>query len=243
MFTYAVLSVICILGAIIQASIGFGFPTFAMIFLVMIFPFQTAVTICQFSGILGVAFFSFKYRKSIKWKVLSPFLLTALVVGILLTWYSVKIPVSFLKFYLGIVLIVIAAAMFYGSGKIKFMPNKVAGVTMGALSGVLNGLFAMGGPPVALYLLPALSDKIQYIACANTYFVIFKLLSLPIRFMNGSIDRSYTGYLVVSMISMTAGSIIGDRIMRIIPTKLLKKMVYAFVGISGIIIIMQQIIR
>ena len=35
--------------------------------------------------------------------------------------------------------------------------------------------FAIGGPPVALYLLPATNEKIPYIATANAYFFLFKV--------------------------------------------------------------------
>lgn len=242
MSQYLALIAICISGAMLQATIGFGFPIFAMIFLVMIFPFSTAVTICQFAGILGVAYFFFKYWKYVQWKILLPFLVPALVIGVFLTWYSAKLPVSQLKFCLGVALVVIAVFLFFGSDKVALKPSAWSGGIMGAVSGVLNGVFAMGGPPVALYLLPAIGEKIAYIATANAYFFIFKVFSLPIRFLNGSVTTEHLGFLAVSLVSMTVGTVIGDRIMRKIPSGILKKLVYLFVGISGIVIIFQELL-
>lgn len=240
MSTYLILSIIGIVGAILQASIGFGFPIFAMIFLVMVFPFSTAVTICQFSGILGVGYLFFKYIKRVQWRTLIPFLSTALLVGLFLAWYSTNLPVVQLKMWLGIVLILISVFFFF-SEKTFIKPNAFVGSISGVISGLLNGLFSIGGPPVALYLLPSIEDKISYIATANAYFFIFKCFSLPIRFMNGSVTKNHIGYLLVSMISMTIGTLIGDRVMQKIPKKALKKIVYIFVALSGAVIVFQQI--
>jgi uncharacterized membrane protein YfcA len=238
---YFALVIICVAGAMLQATIGFGFPIFAMFFLVRLFPFATAVTICQFAGTIGVGFFFFKYFKEIRWTVLLPFLIPAMIIGIFFTWYSSKLQVTSLKIGLGFVLILIAIYLFFCSGRLSFPPSKLLGYSMGTISGVLNGVFAMGGPPVALYLLPALGNKTAYIACANAYFFIFKIFSLPIRFSNGSVSIEQSGFLVISLVSMTVGTIVGDKVMNRINETLLKKLVYLYIGISGIIIIFQEI--
>ena len=238
---FLALALICIIGAMLQALIGFGFPIFAMIFLVRLFPFSSAVTISQFAGLIGVGFFFFKYFKEVRWTVLLPFLIPALIIGIFLTWYSAKLPVSELKIGLGFVLILIAFYMFFCSGRLSMHPTKLLGCSMGAVSGVLNGVFAIGGPPVALYLLPITENKIAYLASANAYFFIFKILSLPIRFLNGSVSIEQTGYLAVSLVGMTVGTVIGDKIMHKINEAMLKKLVYLFIGISGLVIIIEEI--
>ena len=237
---YIALAGICIIGAMLQATIGFGFPVFAMIFLVMLYPFSTAVTITQTAGLFGVAYFFLKYRKHVSWGILIPFLLPALSVGFLLTLFSMDFPVGKLKVSLGFVLIGIAG-LFMFNGKARMKPTKGTGLLMGGVSGVLNGLFAVGGPPVALYLLPAVDEKLTYIASANAYFFMFKVISLPIRFSNGSISNEYWPLLCVSLLSMTIGTVIGDKIMRGIPKDILQWMVYSFVAISGILIIVQEL--
>lgn len=241
MLNYLILVTICIIGAMLQATIGFGFPIFSMIFLVLIFPFSTAVTITQFAGLLGVAYFFFKYHKSVQWKVLLPFLVPAILIGISLTCISVGFPVSQLKIGLGFVLVGIALLFLLRRNTLQVSPTPKMGILMGSISGVMNGLFAVGGPPVALYLLPSTDDKIRYIASANAYFFLFKLCSLPIRLTNGSIQREHLPFLLVSLISMTIGTLIGDRLMRRIPKSILRTLVYAFVALSGVIIVLQEV--
>lgn len=239
---YLVLIVVSLFGAMIQATIGFGFPVFGMIFFPMVFPFATAVTLCQWAGTLGVAYFCFKYWSHIRWKTLFPFIVPALLIGGSLTWYSSQVSVQSLKVGLGFVLLGIALVLLLFPDKARLKPSPVLGATMGSLSGVLNGFFAIGGPPVALYLLPAIGEKIAYIATVNTYFLAFKIVSLPIRLTNGSITSQHIGFLLASLVSMTVGSVIGDKIMRLVPKRLLQALVYSFVALSGVIIIVQELV-
>lgn len=241
MTTYIALIAVCFMGAILQTTIGFGFPTFAMIFLTLLFPFPLAVTITQSAGILGVTYMMVKYRNHIAWKALIPFLIPAVVFGLFFTWYSSFIAVKDLKLILGVILIAISLYFTLFSHRISIKATPKNGIIMGSLSGVLNGFYAMGGPPVALYLAPSLNDKIKYIATANTYFFIFKIVALPLRFSQGAMQFSDIGYLLAAIASMSVGTVFGDKMMRKIPTETIKTLIYLFVGISGAIFIWQEL--
>lgn len=238
---YLELVTVCVVGAILQSAIGFGFPIFAMIFFSLMFPFQTAVTITQTAGILGVGYFFFKYIRHVNWKALLPFMAAAIPIGMACTVFSSDLEVSQLKVYLGIVLVIIALFFLFFNEKVKIKTGVASGVVLGGISGVLNGFFAIGGPPVALYMLPASKDKISYIATANAYFFLFKVVNLSLRFSNGSVGSEHIPLILLSIVSMVVGSVIGDKIMNLIPMSLLKKLVYIFVGLSGIVIVIQEL--
>lgn len=239
---YIVVISVCLLGAVLQALIGFGFPIIAMIFFSMIFPMQTAVTICQTAGIAGVAYLFFKYIRYVQWKTLLPFLSAAVSSGVVITWCFSSLESGHLKFYMGIVLCLIALFMLAFEKNVKIKVNPGVGVLMGLLSGAMNGFFAIGGPPVALYMMPATDDKLKYVATVNAYFFIFKVFSLPIRFTNGSVGMEHIKLIVVSIMMMTMGTLIGERIMLKINKDLIQKLVYGFVFISGVLIVVQELI-
>ena len=241
MSLYALLLIICIIGGIIQTTIGFGFSIFAMIFLVMMFPFNLAVAIAQMAGLLGGIFLVYKYWHEISWKILMPFLVPAVVFGIILTWYSVYIPVGHLKLILGLTFIAIALFMVFGKNTFSIPATPFSGAVMGSISGSLNGLFAMGGPPVALYFASALSNKFAYIATSNAYFLFFKFFSAPLRFLNGSVGIEHLGFMATAMAGMGIGVYMGDRIMRSMPVDLLKNLVYGFVAFSGMMYVIQEL--
>lgn len=242
--TYVFVILICFLGAILQAVIGFGFPIVGMIFMTMLFPLPAATTIVQTAGIIGVGYLFFKYLKHVRWKVLLPFLLCAVAFGSILTWYSYKVSVSNLKMYMGILLILIAVFMLFLSEKVKLKATPAVGCAMGLLSGAMNGFFAIGGPPVALYLLPAIDEKLAYIATANAYFFLFKIVNLPIRFTNGSVGKEHIGFIITAIVSMTLGTFTGEQLVMLkMDKKLLSKLVYGFVIISGLIIVIQEAMK
>ena len=51
-------------------------------------------------------------------------------------------------------------------------PKPAAGVVCGALCGVSAGLFAIGGPPMAVYFVAAAEDHATYLACMQLLFTI-----------------------------------------------------------------------
>lgn len=241
---YLVVVIVCFLGAILQAAIGFGFPIIGMIFMSMVFPLPVATTIVQSSGIVGVGYLFFKYLKHVRWKILLPFLLCAVILGSILTWYSYKVSVSNLKMYMGILLILIAFFMLFLSEKVKLKATPAVGCAMGLISGTMNGFFAIGGPPVALYLMPAIDEKLAYIATANAYFFLFKIVNLPIRFTNGSVGKEHIGFIITAIVSMTLGTFTGEQLVMLkMDKKLLSKLVYGFVIISGLIIVIQEAMK
>lgn len=239
---YSVVILVCFFGAALQATIGFGFPIVAMIFFSYVFPLPAATTICQSAGIVGVGYIFFKYIKQVQWRTLTPFLITALITGVIFTWATGYLPVAGMKVYMGAVLCIIAMFMLFAASKVKLRPTMLSGCSMGLLSGAMNGLFAIGGPPVALYLLPAINDKIAYLASANAYFFLFKIFNLPIRFMNGSVGKEHVGFILTAIIFMTLGTVVGERIMLRVNRKLFQKLVYTFVLLSGTIIVIQEVL-
>lgn len=243
MNAYVILALVAFFGAILQASLGFGFPIIAIIFLLPVFPYATAVTIIQTASVLGVAYFFFKYLKHVQWRIILPFLITSISVGIWATDASNKIDLQYLKIYLGFVLIVFSVFYLWFAKKIVFKPTVYSGLSLGAISGLTNGFFAISGPPVAMYLLPATNDKLKYIATANAYYFLFKIPALYMRFTNGSVDSSHIGYLVTGLLFMTLGSLVGDRVIHVLKINVMKYLVYGFVGFSGVLIIFQELVK
>ena len=68
-----------------------------------------------------------------------------------------------LKACLGVVLILIALYFLFGEGKLgKLFSSRPAQMTIGSISGLMGGMFAMPGPPVVLYCI-SIYFQFQYI--------------------------------------------------------------------------------
>jgi len=238
---YFKLFLVILAGSCVQACVGFGLPVVAMVFLVQWFDFSTSIALCQITGLFGVSYIVIKYFPKIRWKILVPFLIPALLIGMFCVYFSLALDSALLKIFLGSFLFLFALFLFFISDKYSIKTNNISGIITGIISGIFNGFFGIGGPTVALYMLPAIEERQPYIATVQFYFLLAGITSLAIRVENGALDKSHLGFIAVSIVAMLIGTIAGDFFMNKISTKIMKKIVLSFVGISGLIIILQQI--
>lgn len=232
---------ICLAGGFIQASTGFGFGIFVLIFLPNIYPHGTAVAISQSVSTVSTLFLALRYHKNIRWKVMIPLLIPTVLVGIFFTRFSFSISASNLKLLLGCLLVLLSVYFLVYAEKIAIKPTPLIGVTMGTIAGMGNGLFGIGGPPAVLYLLPSLQDKIQYIATIQAYFCCCNIVNLVVRILGGMIKLEHLPAIGFGWGGVAIGSLTGLLFLNKMQLPFLKKIIYAFVGLNGIWIIIQEI--
>jgi uncharacterized membrane protein YfcA len=228
-------------GAFLQANIGFGFPIVVMVFLPSLFPFSTAVTMCQIIAMASTGYLTIKYWHEIQWKVLFPILVPSLLIAGFVTVFSLSVEPGNLKIILGTTLLAIALFFAVFANKINIRPRMRNGLFMGTLAGFGNGLFGIGGPPVALYLLPAVNDKTRYLATIQAYFFFCNIESILIRVINGALVIEDIPLIVLGWVAILIGTLLGLKSFKKIPETLLKRIVYIFVGISGLWIVIGEL--
>lgn len=235
--TLLYLFLIAIAGSFLQTNIGFGFPVLAMIFLPLLLPFQTAVVLCQIIISMSLLIITIKYFSHIEWKLLLPLLTTSMIVTAIFTVTSFTFDTSFLTLILAAMLVILSLYFFIFSNKITIKPTVLNGTLLGAIAGIGNGLFSIGGPTVVLYLLPAAKNKESYLANIQVYFLINNLIGISIRLSKGALETSQIPLILIGWIGIALGTFAGIKSFQSIPMSKLKKMVYLFVGISGLMLI------
>lgn len=238
---YLLVFLVAVAATFLQTSIGFGFAVFAMIFLPLLFPYGNAIAICQAIATLNTAYLAIRYYKYIKWKTMIPLLVPTLVLGISFTLFSFSFETHYLKALLGFVLVLLSLYFFRFSNRICIQPTIRNGMIMGSISGIGNGLFGIGGPPAALYLLPSINEKLAYLATVQAYFTFNNITNLTTRIIKGAFQISYLGHLAVGWIGVGVGTVLGLFAFKHMKAELLKKFVYAFVGLNGLYIMLQEL--
>lgn len=241
-FTSIALFFIALAGAFLQTNIGFGFPVLAMIFLPALVPFSTAVALCQTIALASTAFLTFKYFRHIDWKTMFPMLVVSLVVGAVVTIGSLSLPQKSLQIILGSALVIISIFTVRYSERIRIKPSVTSGAAIGFLAGAGNGFFGISGPQVAIYLLGGQLDKKSYLATIQAYFFLSNVSTIIIRAGYGVLTFEHAPLVLAGWLGIGAGTILGLRVFERIPHPLLKRLVYGFVGVSGISIIVQQVV-
>jgi uncharacterized membrane protein YfcA len=109
---------------------------------------------------------------------------------------------------------------------------------MGTLSGVLGGLFAMQGPPAVLYFVASEREKISYLAMTQGYFFIGNIAMTLFRAQEGYLTSDVGIATIYASAGIIIGTLIGKSVFEKISTSILRKIVYAYMAISGLYVML-----
>lgn len=178
---------------------------------------------------------AWRYRRICPWKLIllpSAFYLVTTSVSILGAPY---LPTVLLKRVFGVFLILLSLYFLLLDDRIKAKANLPTAMVCAGLSGVTGGLFGIGGPPMVVYFLAALDDKEKYIATIQLFFAVTGGYMLALRVASGIFTSELWVYTVIGVVAITLGKLVGIRIIDRINTETMKKIVYVFLGISGVL--------
>ena len=233
--TIIILFLFTLLASSVQRVTGFGFGIIVMTMFPYLLPSYGEAT--ALSGLLAVVTAMVPALRTagyVPWKKLLPILLTFLLVSFFAVHVVTKVDSRDLKHILGGVLILISLYFFFLSDRIHIRPTVPLQIGLGSLSGMMGGLFAMQGPPAVIYFMSAASDKREYIALTQWYFFSGNLMMSLFRARAGLVTPSVLEGWLVSVPAVLAGLWIGARLFDRIRTEVLRKIVYAFLGLSGV---------
>jgi len=242
MAQYIPVFLIAAAASFLQTSIGFGFAVFSMVFLHKLYPYGEAIAMCQAFAALNTIYLAVRHYKHIQFKIMLPLLIPSLSLGILFTIFSYSIKTQYLKGMLGLVLVLLAVYMFLYSDKVHLKSTMKTGIIMGSITGIGNGLFGIAGPPAVLYLLPATDSKLAYLATSQAFFSFNNLANLTTRLVNRDFHVHSLSYILAGWAGVAAGMALGLPAFKHLKMELLKKCIYAFVGINGMWIMLQEFV-
>ena len=222
-------------ASFVQRTTGFGFGIFIMTMLPAIMSSHGEAT--TLSGILAMTTSLIiviqKYR-FIVWRRLLPILLTFIVVSIGAIFVLKRMEYSILNILLGITLVVVSIYFSFFSKRIKVKTTLPVQITAGTLSGLMGGFFGMQEPPAVLYFVNSEKDKEHYLAVTQTYFLVGNIMMTIARAYNGFFTTAVSMGYIYGITGVVIGNLIGAWVFRHITGSILKYIIYAYIGISGL---------
>ncbi len=226
------------LGAsFIQRTTGFGFGIFIMTMLPYLMPSYGEAT--ALSGLLAMttsAVIAFRMRKAVTWRRLLPILAACIICSTIAIYALSSIQDEILRRILGIILALIAIYFAFFSHKISFPTRLPWQVAAGSLSGFMGGFFGMHGPPAVMYFISSEPDKDRYMAMIQTYFFITNAVMTIARGFNGYMTAVVGHCYLYCLAGIVVGILLGGLTFKYIPDRIFPYVVYAYIGISGVII-------
>ena len=238
---YAIITLASVVSGIIQSVTGFGSAVFLMLIVPYFFDMvaSSAISASIALGLSGTL--AWKFRSKIQWKLcLFP---TAIYMFCSVAVINVirGLDLRLLSIAFGIFLILLAVYFFVVAKRLSFQPNWKSACICSAISGVTSGLFGIGGPLMAAFFVLASQDKKNYIANTQFLFATTGLVNLITRIARGIYTMDLIPVTLLGLAGITLGKLIGLRILDRLNLDMMKKGVYAFVGISGLITVLQQL--
>jgi len=236
--TVIMLMVFAFGASFVQRVTGFGFGIFIMTVLPYLMPSYGEAT--ALSGMLALisAIVTFvQMFHYMDWKKIWLILIVFVAVSFVCIGLVSRIDSHLARKILGGFLILVSIYFFFFSNRIHMKPSVPVQASMGMLSGITGGFFAMQGPPAVIYFLSCADSKEQYMALISAFFVISNTMMTIFRAGHGFVTTTVGWAWLYALPAVVLGIFLGTRVYEKLNTTLLRKVVYAYMALAGILAI------
>ena len=202
--------------------------------------YAEAVTLSGLLSLTSATIVMIRYIRYVTWKRLLAMVAAFVIFSTIAILLLDRIEGRAMRMILGMMLIILCLYFSFFKEKIQKFIRPTTGwlVGTGSFSGVMGGLFGMHGPPIVLYLITSEPTKDHYMGMIQTYAVITNITMLVVRAYNGYITTAVGTAYLYGLGGLAIGVLAGNWAYRRIPGKLFTYLVYAYIGISGTIILL-----
>lgn len=223
-------------ASFVQRVSGFGFGIVVMTLLPALMPtYGEATALSGSLAIVAAAITAIKMRRHLNWSMLWPILLAFTFTSLGAIHVVALLYSDILKRILGIVLVLTSLYFFFLDGKFRIRPSRTMGLSMGVLSGLMGGLFAMQGPPAVVYFISSTKRKEEYTALTQWYFFLGNSLMTLFRWREGFVTANVGKLWFVGCAGVLLGLFLGSKLYQYISVKWLRRAVYLVLLVSGLI--------
>jgi uncharacterized membrane protein YfcA len=226
----------------VQSVTGFAFGIIAMIFLPYFLLYTEANLLSSILSTITSLFVVLAMYKKINWKNLIFPLIGSFIMNYLSVAFMKSSKNETLILLLGIALFLLSIYFFFFSDKVKIKPSWYSGLIAGSISGIMSGLFSIGGPPVVIYYMQSEEDTDSYLATISIFFVLSGIVSSGMKIASGFMTPTVLLGLLIGGIGMLIGAFLGKLTRKKAEPKIIKKAVYGVMAVSGAINIVTSLI-
>ena len=225
-----------------QTVTGFGSVVLMMLMFPFFFDMLDAPSLALAINMLYCLVLCWKFRRNIDFKAALWPTVTYSAVGFAVSGLVKDADLRVLVIAFACFLMLLSLYLLFLSRKVRMnRPGLAVGIGCGVLAGISSGLFAIGGPPMAPYMMAATKDHKSYVASMQFLFAVTNIANLVGRMVNGVFNWSLWPYIAVGSGCIIIGMYVGEKVAKHLSPEKLRIVVYTFVGISGLILLLQQL--
>ncbi|KHD46098.1 sulfite exporter TauE/SafE family protein [Streptococcus hongkongensis] len=235
MILFLTIIMAALLAGFIQGVTGFGAGIVLMSVLPYLLLLPKAAALTNAVAVSLTIIMVYHYRKYIRFKLIVWPTLFYIVGSSLAIHLSKSLDINFLKIIFAIFLIALVFYFSTFSQKITISANFLSMFLCGFVSGICDGLFAIGGPLMVLFFLAVTENQRDYLANLQVVFLISGSYNLIFRAAQGILTLDLLLLSLVGIAAIIIGLLIANRIVDRLDAKMLQQMTYLLIAVSGAI--------
>jgi uncharacterized protein len=227
---------VCIFGAaIVRGFSGFGFSLLSITALSLVYaPAQIIPSIFMLEVAASLHLLP-SIWKDIHWRSLLPLTLGCLIATPLGVWALANVPARPMQVALALFVLAATFALWRGYA-LKSMPGPVASTAAGAASGLANGAFGIGGPPVIVFYFSSPAGDIAGRASLIAFFLITDVIGLSNQAVQGLLSWDAVWRAAAFLPPLLLGVWIGNSSFKSANPETFRKAVLALLAVLAVII-------
>lgn len=234
--------IITIIAGFIQSVTGFGSGIVMMLFFPSFFPLSIAPSVSEVVGLPLSIGITHHYKKAINYRLLLIPTIFFLAGTTLAIYFVTNTDLSYLKLLFGIFLFCLGIYNILFQSRIHIKGSLFSSFICAFGSGVFGGLFGIGGPLMVIYYLATTHTKEEYLGTLNALFIFTGIYRILLRYLNGLIPISIFLPIGIGIAGILIGEVVGNRFVDRVNGDQLKKLIYGFLCIAGLITIINCLI-
>ena len=226
---------IIFLAAIVRGFSGFGFSLLAITALSLLYtPAQIVPSIFMLELAASLNLLP-SIWKDIHWRSLGPLTLGCLIATPIGVWFLAHIAPAPMQLALAIFVLVATGLLWMGF-ELKRMPGPIASTMAGAASGLSNGAFGIGGPPVILFYFSSPAGVAAGRASLTAFFLSTDMIGLANQSYQGLITWDAAYRALAYLPALLAGVWVGAHSFKSVDPALFRKLVLALLAVMAVAI-------
>jgi uncharacterized protein len=231
--TYACFCVFA--AAIVRGFSGFGFSLLTVTALSLVYSPAEIIPSIFLLEVAASLHLLPSIWKDIHWPSLAPLTLGCLLATPFGVWLLANIPAPPMQLALSVFVLVSVILMWRGYA-LKSMPGTIATTVAGAASGMANGAFGIGGPPVVLFYFSSPAGNLAGRASLIMFFLLTDVIGLANQSTQGLVTKEIAIRALLYLPALLAGVWIGSRSFKKTNPELFRKVVLLLLAVMAILI-------
>lgn len=241
--TYAFVFIAGVVAYIISTLSGGGGSLLLVPFINFSIGGKAASPIVNLGNLIGEPVRMILFWKNIQWKIVKYYLPSAIVGTVLGAWLFSSIKLKWLQIIVGIFLISTIFQYRFGKKDRSFKMRLSYFIPVGFTVEFLSSLIGATGPVLNPFYLNYGLEKEEMIATKTVNSFLIGLVQVSTFAALGSLSGDYWIYGILLGLGASLGNWIGKNFLKRISNDTFRKLVLAVMVISGVMMIIKQIMR